>query len=85
MRYSIADLHPENGTVRVVFIAAFGRGNECPVKANDLDAAEVLFISCGMSADRAAALRAEVQRNKVASIETSVDEEVAAKFSYTKP
>lgn len=81
----MADLHPANGTVRVAFISTFGGGNVSPIHALDLDAAEIIFQTCGLSADRAAAFRAKVQRNKVASIEASVDEEVAAKFLYTKP
>jgi hypothetical protein len=80
----MVDLHP-NGTVRLVFLADIGGGNESPVTAKDLDAAEVLFMTCGISAELAAALRNEVERNKVASVETSLDEEIAAKFRYTKP
>jgi hypothetical protein len=79
----LADLHP-NGTVRVVFIATFRGGNEAPIHAIDLDAAEIIFQTCGLSMDRAAALKAEVQRNKVASVEATVDEEVAAKFRRLK-
>ena len=80
----MVDLHP-NGTVRLVFLADIEGGNESPVTARDLDAAEVLFMTCGISAELAAALRNEVERNKVASVETSVDEEVAAKFRYSRP
>jgi hypothetical protein len=80
----ITDLYP-NGTVRLVFIAHSGGGNECPVTAMDLDAAEVLFMTCGMMPERASALRTELQRNKVASVETSVDEDVAARYRYTRP
>ena len=42
-------------------------------------------MTCGLSAELAAALRNEVERNKVASVETSVDEDVGAKFRYTIP
>jgi hypothetical protein len=80
----MVDLHP-NGTVRLVFLPNVPLGNASPVQAKDLDAAEVLFMTCGLSAELAAALRNEVERNKVASVETSVDEEVAAKFRHTKP
>jgi hypothetical protein len=80
----MVDLFPD-GTVRLVFLADIGGGNESPVTAKDLDAAEVLFMTCGVSAELAAALRNEVERNKVASVETSLDEEIAAKFRYTKP
>jgi hypothetical protein len=75
----LADLHP-NGTVRIVFIAYTGGGNETPLTANDLDAAEIVFMTCGLTPDRAAALRTELDRNKVVSIETSMDEAVAVKF-----
>jgi hypothetical protein len=68
-----------------VFLADTGGGNESPVTAKDLDAAEVLFMTCGLTQERAAALRKEVQRNKVASMDTSVDEEIAAKFRNTVP
>jgi hypothetical protein len=81
----MADLHPENGTVRVAFISTFGGGDVSPVKAMDLDAAEIVFMTCGLSEEQAAAFRAKVQRNKVASVETSVDEEVGAKFRYKGP
>ena len=78
------DMFPD-GTVRLVFLADIGGGNESPVTANDLDAAETLFVACGLSAELAAALRNEVQRNKVASLDISIDENTAQKFRYTIP
>jgi hypothetical protein len=81
----MADLHPENRTVRIVFISTFAAGNVAPVNAIDLDAAEIIFQTCGLSEEQAAAFRGKVQRNKVASIEVTVDEEVAAKFQYKGP
>ena len=78
------DMFPD-GTVRVVFLASIGSGNASPVTVEDLYAAEVLFMKCGLPKERSAALRAEVKRNRVASVETTVDEEVAAKFRYTIP
>ncbi len=80
----LADLHP-NGSVRVIFIASEGGGNETPFTAKDLDAAEIVFMTCGLSPERAADLRLELDRNKVVSIETTVDNEVAAKFRYAMP
>jgi hypothetical protein len=80
----IVDMFPD-GTVRLVFLADTGGGNESPVTAKDLDAAEVLFMTCGLTPERAAALREEVQRNKVASMDMVVDEEIAAKFRNTVP
>jgi hypothetical protein len=69
----------------LVFLASIEGGNESPVKARDLDAAEVLFMTCGLTPERAAALREEVRRNKVASVDAIVDGEVAAKFRHTIP
>ena len=80
----MVDLFPD-GTVRLVFLPSCGDRDASPVQAKDLDAAEVLFMTCGLTPGRAAALRGEVQRNKVATVDTSVDEEVAAKFRYTMP
>jgi hypothetical protein len=80
----LADLHPQ-GTVRIVFIVTFGGGNETPITAKDLDAAETVFMSCGLTPERAAALRTELDRNKVVSVETSMDDAVAAKFRYARP
>jgi len=55
------------------------------VTAKNLDAAEVDFVrTCGLTPERAAALRAELDRNKVVSVETSIDAAVAAKFRYAK-
>jgi hypothetical protein len=49
--------------------------------AKNLDAAEMDFVRmCGLTPERAAALRAELDRNKVVSIDTSMDEAVAVKF-----
>lgn len=39
----------------------------------------------GITMEGAAALRGTVKRNKVASIEISIDEEIAQKFRYTEP
>ena len=76
----LADMHP-NGTVRMVFIAHTDGGNECPMTAKSLDMAEIDFArTCGLTSERAAALRAELDRNKVVSVETSIDAAIAAKF-----
>jgi hypothetical protein len=40
----LADLHP-NGTVRMVFIAHTGGGNEAPLTAKNLDAAEAKEVT----------------------------------------
>lgn len=76
----LADLHP-NGTVRMVFIASLGGGNEAPITAKNLDTAELDFVrTFGLTPERTAALRSELQRNKVFSVETCIDDEVAAQF-----
>jgi len=81
----LADMHP-NGAVRMVFIAHTGGGNEAPLTAKNLDAAETDFVStCGLTPERASALRAELDRNKVVSAETTIDAAVAAKFRYARP
>jgi hypothetical protein len=81
----LADLHP-NGTVRMVFIAHTGGGNEAPLTVKNLDTAEIDFVrTCGLTPERAAALRAGLDRNKVVSVETSIDAAVAAKFRYARP
>ena len=74
----LADLHP-NGSVRMVFIAHTGGGKECPIAAKSLDAAESDFVkTCGLTPERASALRTELDRNKVVSVETSIDAAIAA-------
>jgi hypothetical protein len=77
----MVDMFPD-GTVRLVFLASSRDRNASPVTVEDLYAAELLAMTCGLSQDRAGALRAEVKRNKVASVETSVDAEVAAQFRH---
>ncbi len=80
----IVDLHPA-GAVRMVFIAHTGGGYECPVTAKNLDAAEIEFVKmCGLTPERASALRIELERNKGFSVETSIDAAVATKFRYAR-
>jgi hypothetical protein len=79
----LADVHP-NGTVRIAFIASDG-GNGTPFTAKSLDAAEVIFMTCGLTPIRAAEIRAELQRNKIVSVQTSLDDAVAEKFRYVRP
>jgi hypothetical protein len=80
----LADLH-HNGTVKMVFIARTGGGNEAPLTVKNLDTAEMDFVRvCRLTPKRAAELRAELDRNKVASVETSVDAAVAAMFRYAR-
>jgi BioD-like phosphotransacetylase family protein len=71
--------------VRAESLASFGNVNETPIIAKNLNAAKIFFMTCGLSAERAAALRAEVTRNEVAAMDTVVDEVVAAQFRLTFP
>jgi hypothetical protein len=74
-----------DGTVNIVFLAIMGAGNASPVKAKNLAAAEKVFMTCGLTAELAAAMREELTRNNFVSVETSVNEEVASKFEYRFP
>lgn len=62
-------------------MAAFGEEAGIDVAIS----AEALFMTGGFSPDRATALQAEVRRNEVPSVETSIDEDIAAKFLHTAP
>ena len=80
----IADLLSD-GTVRIVFLSNNGDKNDYPVKETGIETAELLFMACGLSAEDAAQLRAEIYFNKVAGVDISVDSEVAATFWHTFP
>jgi hypothetical protein len=73
----LVDMIPD-GRVRLIFLPTVDQRIASPVTVEDLYAAEVLFMTCGLTADRAATLSDKVKRNKVASTDVSVDEEVAA-------
>jgi hypothetical protein len=74
------ELHP-NGTVRMVFIPSIGGGNETLLTASNLETAEIYFINtCGLTPVRAAAVRAELKRNKIANVDTAIEDTVGAKF-----
>ena len=61
-------------------------GSEARLTAKNLDAAEIDFVrNCGLTPERASALRTELDRNKLVSVETSIDPAVAAKFRYARP
>ena len=53
-----------------------------PMTAKDLDSAEIVFMTAGLTAKRSAALKAELKRNKTVIVETTVDEAIAARFRY---
>ncbi len=74
------DLHP-NGSVRMVFLQHNGGGFERPHTAKSLDIAEEEFANTlGLTPDKPATLRAQLERDKMADAVISVDEEVAATF-----
>jgi hypothetical protein len=76
----IADLLP-NGTVRTVFLQYVGGGNERPLMTKNLDNAEEEFINAlGLTPDKALALRAQLERDKMVDTVITVDVEVAATF-----
>jgi hypothetical protein len=76
----ITDLHP-NGKVRMVFLASVGGGFEKPQMANNLDIAEGEFANTlGLTPERAAELRAQLEREKVADAVIGIDAEVASTF-----
>jgi hypothetical protein len=80
----LADLSP-NGTVRIVLVSRFGGENEIPFTAKNLDAAEIVFMTCRLTWELAAAMRAELERNKVCSLQTSIDCAIVAQFHYARP
>jgi hypothetical protein len=65
----LADFHP-NGTVRIVFIATNG-GNETPFTAKNLDAAEVIFMTCGLHADNGCGKRPVLRRHGLLKLRQS--------------
>jgi hypothetical protein len=76
----ITDLHP-NGTVRIVFLQHVGDGYERPRIAKNLVIAEGEFMNTlGLTPDKAAELRAQLERDKMVDAVISIDAEVAATF-----
>jgi hypothetical protein len=80
----IVDLLPD-GKMHLVFPASSADKNASSIKAKDIDAAGSLFLNCGLSVECTSALISELNRNKVASVGISVNEEIAARFRYTIP
>lgn len=64
--------------MRIVFIASDGGGNEVSFTAESLEAAEIVFMKCGLTQERASALRKELDRDKVVSAETIIDAPLAS-------
>jgi hypothetical protein len=76
----LSDLRPD-GRVRIVFLAGEGTGDEPAFTVNDLDTAEVEFVrTLGLPPERAAELRALLERNKVFCVEATLLDAVAAMF-----
>jgi len=74
-----------NGRVRTVFLDRLGRTDESPFILKNVNAAEVLLRTWGLMQDQVASLRSEVTRNKIAAVDVSLDEEIAAMFRYKSP
>jgi hypothetical protein len=76
----LSDLRP-NGKVRIVFIAGDGTGKEPALTIKNLDTAELEFVQTfGLTPERAAGLRAQLERNNVFAVEATLDESVVAMF-----
>lgn len=80
----VVDLLPDR-KVRTVFTPSDGNIDAYPIKITDLDAAELLFTACGLSAGRAAELFIEMCANKVAGADTVADDELGGKFRPAFP
>jgi len=79
-RQLLPNLRP-NGTVRIVFIACDGSGEEPAFTATNLSTAESMFArKFGLTPERSAGLRAQLERNTVFAVEASLDETFAAMF-----
>jgi hypothetical protein len=76
----ITDLLP-NGTVRTVFLQHVGGGYERPLMAKNLDLAEKELINTlGLTSEKAAELRAQLEHDRMADAVIIVDAQVAATF-----
>jgi hypothetical protein len=80
----VVDSLPD-GTLRLAFLPTSGDKDAAPITLKDLNVAEFFFLTCGLSPERATALRDEVRRNKVASVDVSFDGDIAARLRYTFP
>jgi hypothetical protein len=74
-----------DGKVRMVFLPTNGDKDAYPIKVTDLDEADLLFIACGLSEQGAAELRIEMCANRVAGVDTIIDDELAGKFRLAFP
>jgi hypothetical protein len=50
--------------LRVVFFATVGDGDETPLIVKNLDAAEIVFLTCGLPPERVIRMRAELEHSK---------------------
>jgi hypothetical protein len=77
----LADWCPD-GKLRVVFQVAEGTGHEPIFAVKNLDAAEKEFVrTLGLRPERAAILRAQLERNKVFCVKVTLDNAVAPMFA----
>jgi hypothetical protein len=80
----LSDLRP-NGKVRIVFHVGERNGNEPIISVKNLDTAEREFVrTLGLSPERAANLRAQLERNKVFCVQVTLDDTVAPMFCRTR-
>jgi hypothetical protein len=76
----LSDLCPD-GRVRIVFQVGEGSGDEPIFSVKNLDTAEREFVrTLGLLPERAANLRAQLERNKVFCVQVTLDDTVAPMF-----
>ena len=76
----LSDLRP-NGKVRMIFHVGERSGDEPIFSAKNLDTAAREFVrTFGLSPERAANLRAQLERNKVFCVQVTLDDTAAPMF-----
>jgi hypothetical protein len=79
----LSDLCPDV-RVRIAFQAGEGSGDEPIFAVKNLDTAETEFVrTLGLSPERAANLRRQLERNKVFCVKVTLDDTVAPMFCRT--
>ena len=74
-----------DGRVRIVFQVGEGSGHEPIFAVKNLDTAEREFVCrLGLPPERAANLRAQLERNKVFCVQVTLDDTVAPMFCRTR-
>jgi hypothetical protein len=79
----LADLRLD-GTVRMVFVAGEGTGDEPAFTVENLDTAEKEFVrTFGLTREHAAGLRGQLEHNKVFCVAVTLDDTIAPMFCRT--